>query len=315
MSALDELRNNKIGDEFLALLQRTVGAVARSAQFPPPGGRRHWDDDAVRTTVADFLASNQTPRRLTDLRTHCRADEALRARLQRTVRNFLADKGRRTPVGRLVLRFNEVLSRDSDFARDGSYWRLVGTATEAPIVDFDRLLSAVTAVELVVPAAWRKGDRKSPEIDAQSVVRVARAALEVAGGPLRPADLAQLAAKRLGIGAAPLSLDATAFDPPSASRPADSTGTDALASIRAHEVLSKLNDAERASIGFAALSVEALGEVLGVSGSRAHLIRRRSIAILQDELVNDEDGQTVADALFELTRIWSETWMTGHGPT
>src|SRR4051794_40978869 len=115
VTALDELRDQKIGDEFLALLQRAIRAAVRDGRYPPPEGQLGWDPDAVRATVADFLASNQTPRRLTDLRTHCRTDEALKARLQRTVRNFLADTGRRTPVGRLVLRINEVLDGDPAF--------------------------------------------------------------------------------------------------------------------------------------------------------------------------------------------------------
>lgn len=307
MSALEELQSQEIGDEFLALLQRTVGAVARTGLYPGPGGRDHWDADAVRATVADFLASKQTPRRLTDLRTHCRTEQGLKARLQRTVRNFLADNGRRTPVGRLVRRFNEVLTAETGFERDGAHWRLAGTATEPSVVEFDRLANVVAAIEVVVPPAWLKGDRKSPEIDKASVIRVARTALDAAGGPLRPADLAQLAAKRLGLGGVPLSLDATAFDPaPPSARPGDSTSADALVNIRAYEVFSRLNDAERLSIGLPRFSVEALGEALGVSGSKAHLVRKRAVAILQDELGDEEDGQAVADAVLELARIWSE---------
>jgi hypothetical protein len=316
MSALEELRSGKTGDDFLALLQRTVSAVARTGLYPAPGGRAHWDKDAVRTVVAEFLASKQSPRRLTDLRTHCRTEHALKARLQRTIKNFLADSGRRTPVGRLVRRFNEVLATDPQFERDGVYWRLAGTTDEPVVVDFERLLSVVAGVEVHVPAAWLRGHRKSPDIDGASVLRVARAALDTAGGPLRPADLAQLAARRLGLGTPPLSLEAAAFEPvPPAHRSSDVTGSEALVMIRAHEVFSRLNTSERLSIGQSRMSVEALGEALGVSGSKAHLIRKRAVAILQDELGEEEDGQAVAEALFEIARIWSEVWMTGHGPT
>lgn len=316
MTALAELQRGEVGEAFLTLLQRTIGAVARVGLYPPPGGREHWDAEAVEVTVADFLASGQTPRRLTDLRTHCRTDEALRARLQRTIRNFLADAGRRTPVGRLVLRFNEVLGADPDFARDGVHWRLAGTTSAPSIVDLDRLVGVVAALEVSVPSAWTKGDRQSPEIDRASVVRVARAALEAAGGPLRPADLARLAARRLGLGAPPLSLEATAFDPaPVDACPADPTGSGALVDLRAREVLSRLNEAERASIGHPDLSVEALGRSLGVSGSKAHLIRRRAVALLRDELGDEDDGQAVAQAVFDLARIWSGSWMSERGAT
>ncbi len=316
MTALAELQRQEVGEAFLALLQRTVGAVARAGLYPPPEGRDHWDAEAVTTIVADFLAADQTPRRLTDLRTHCRTDQALRARLQRTIRNFLADAGRRTPVGRLVLRFNEVLGEDPAFERDGIYWRLVGTTAAPGIVDLDKLVGVVAPLEVTVPSAWSKGDRQSPEIDRPSVVRVARAALEAAAGPLRPADLAQLAARRLGLGAPPISLDASAFDPaPVDVRSADPTGSGALVDLRAQEVFSRLNESERASVAHLHLSVEALGRSLGVSGSKAHLIKRRTVSILQDELGDEEDGVAVANAVFELARIWSESWMPPHEPT
>lgn len=316
MSALEELRERKIGDDFLALLSRTVGAVAREGRYPAPSGREYWDADDVRMVAGGFLASAQTPRRLTDLRTHCRTEQALKARLQRTVKNFLADSGRRTPVGRLVLRFNDVLAKDTSFERAGIYWCLTGTDGEPAVVDFDQLVKVVAGIDVLVPPAWLKGDRNSPEIDNPSVLRVARAALEAAGGALRPSDLAKLAAERLGLGRAPLSLEAFAFEPvPTGGRSADVTGTDALIDICADEVFARLNEKERLSVGLAALSTDSLGEVLGVSGSKAHLIRRRALTILQDELGNEEHGQAIADAVLELARLWSETWMTQDGPT
>lgn len=316
MSALAELRARRIGDDFLALLSRTVGAVAREGRYPAPSGREQWGSEDVRMVVAGFLASTQTPRRLTDLRTHCRTEQALKARLQRTVKNFLADSGRRTPVGRLVLRFNEVLTKDPSFERDGIYWRLAGADIEPAVVDFDLLVNVVAAIDVRVPPAWLQGDRNSPEIDTPSVVRVARAALEAACGALRPSDLAKLAAERLGLGKAPLSLEAFAFEPaPMGRDSADVTGTDALINIYADEVFARLNEKERLSVGLAALSTQSLGEVLGVSGSKAHLIRRRALTILQDELSDEEHGQAIADAVLELARMWSETWMTQPGPT
>lgn len=316
MSALEELRDRTIGDDFLALLSRTVGAVAREGRYPAPSGREFWDADDVRMVVASFLASTQTPRRLTDLRTHCRTEEALKARLQRAVKNFLADNGRRTPVGRLVLRFNEVLTKDTSFERHGIHWRLVGTNAEPAVVDFDHLIKVVAGIDVRVPPAWLNGDRNSPELDNASVLRVARAALEAARGALLPSDLAKLAAERLGLGRAPLSLEAFAFEPvPTGARTSDVTGTDALIDIYADEVFARLNEKERLSVGLAAFSTASLGEVLGVSGSKAHLIRRRALTILQDELGTEPHGQAIADAVLELARMWSETWMTQHGAT
>lgn len=309
MTALDELRAGRTGEQFVALVQRTIKAVAIARGFPPPEGHGSWGGQALATAVHDFLTSAQTPRRLTDLRTHCRTDEALKGRLERTVRNFLADSGRRTPVGRLVLRFNDVLRKEAAFERRGGYWALTGTTAEPAPVDLDALTNAVAAVEVVVPTAWESGDRQSPDLDADSVVRVARAALENAGGPLRTSVLAQVAARRLGIGGAPLSLDASAFDPsPPAQLSQDATGEEVLVRMRADEVFALLNDHERIAIGLPEVPVSKLGPILGCSGSKAALIRKRAVMILQTELRSDESGQAIAHAVLERARTWTESW-------
>ena len=309
MTALEELRAGRAGEQFVALLQRTIRAVAVARGFPPPDGHDSWGGNALTTAVNDFLASPQTPRRLTDLRTHCRTDDALKGRLEPTVRNFLADYGRRTPVGRLVLRFNDVLRKDPTFEKRGAMWALAGTTTEPAPTDLDALTSAVAGVEVVVPAAWDSGDRQSPDLDAGSVIRIARAVLEQAGGPLRPSVLAQVAAQRLGIWGAPLSLDASAFDPsPPALVSHDATGDDVLVRIRANEVVALLNDHERVAIGLPEVPVAKLGPMLGCSGSKAALIRKRAITILRAELRSDENGQAIADTVLELARTWTETW-------
>jgi len=309
VTALEELEAGRAGELFVALLQRTMRAVAVARNFPPPDGHDSWGGNALATAVNDFLASPQTARRLTDLRTHCRTEDALRRRLEPTVRNFLADYGRRTPVGRLVLRFNEVLRRDPTFERRSAMWALANTTTEPAPTDLDALTSAVAGVEVVVPAAWESGERQSPDLDADSVVRIARAVLEKAGGPLRASVLAQVAARRLGIWGTPLSLDASAFDP---SPPAlvfhDGTGDEAFVRIRANEVLALLNDHERVAIGLPEVPVAKLGPVLGCSGSKAALIRKRGVTILQAELRSDENGQAIADTVLELARTWTESW-------
>jgi hypothetical protein len=316
MTALDELKRAEVGDEFLSLLHRTVRAVAIARNFPAPVSHDHWDADAIKTVVGDFLASAQTPRRLQDLATHCRTEDALKRRLQETVRNFLADAGRQTPVGRLVLRINEVLGRDEGFERQGRCWAIAGSVAEPAAVDIDALARAVSGVAITVPTAWTKGSRQSPEIDADSVVRLARAVLDAAGGPISAAVIAQAVAKRLGLGAAPLSIEATAFDPPQpSSLSPDTTGNEALLAIRVHEVFGLLNDVERVAIGVPAVPVAELGPMLGVSGSKAALIRKRAVAILKGELGEEEGGQAVADAVFDLAQSWTQSWMTKTDPT
>lgn len=311
MTALAELQAGTPSDEFLALLARTLRAVATAGNFPAPEGHAHWDADAVASAAADFLASPQTSRRLTDLAVHCRTDDALRARLQRTVRNYLADLGRRTPVGRLVLRFKEVLTNDPAFGLADGYWSLTGANAEPAGVDIDSLTAAMAQVDVVVPTAWATGNRQSPAVDADSVILLARSALTAAGGALRVTDMAKAGARRLGLDRAPLSLESTGFDPPAPSpMSADATGDQVLVDIRVDEVcFRRLNDHERIAIGLVAVPVAKLGPILGVSGSKAALIRKRAVAILQDELRDEEGGQAVADAVLDLARRWAESWM------
>ena len=181
MSAIDELIAGKPGADFVELLRLVIRAVGLGDGFPAPEGHSRWDGPAVMTCIADFFASAQTERRLTDLST-CPDDQALKAKLHRTVRNFLADQGRKTTVGRLVLRFNEVLVRTDGFDRCGPCWGRIGDPADAAEVDRDALIAAVSAIEVVVPTAYSTGDRKSPELDASSVIRITDAALTSAGG-------------------------------------------------------------------------------------------------------------------------------------
>lgn len=303
MSALEELRTGEIGGAFQALLQRTVLAVGIERNFPPPEGHSRWDRDALVSAANDFLTSPQTPRRLSDLRLRCRTEDALKRQLQEAVKNFFADNGRRTPVGRLVVRFNEVLGAEPGFERRGSMWALKGMSSESVVFDLDAVVGAVGSVALVVPTAWT-GKRSGPDVDAASVVRLALAALGAAGGPLRTSDLARVAALRLGLGAAPLSIEATGFDPPS-----EIVADDVVDDLRAHEVFSLLNDHERVAIGLIGEPVAKLGPILGVSGSKAALIRNRAAGILEEELKEEEGGQLVADLVLQMAKDWTDTWM------
>lgn len=307
MTALHELKAGTIGSEFLALLQRTVRAVAVSRGFPAPEGHPSWDAAAVNSAVNDFLSSPQTSRRLSDLATRCRTNDALRRQLQEAIKNFYADSGRRTPIGRLVLRINEVLRGDSSFERRGAFWAVEGSVAEPPVVNHDDLVAAIAAVEVVVPTAWT-GNRAGPDIDAPSVRRLALAALTAAGGPLRVGDIAQAVARRLGLGGAPLSIEATAFDVPSSRDDLDAENR-VVFEARAREVFECLNDYERVALGLPGVPVAKLGPMLGVSGSKAALIRKRAVTILQEELRDEEDGQVVADAVLDFVRDWTESWM------
>jgi hypothetical protein len=307
VSAIAELQAGAAGEEFVTLLRRTIRAVGVSRNFPPPDGHQRWDADAVHTAAAEFMADGQTPRRLTDLATHCGSDQALRARLQGAVRNFLADLGRRTPLGKLVLRINDVLSGEPAFRRVEGRWARAAGPAGAGNDDPDLLGRAIRTIDVVLPNWGHDARRAAPVADRATIVSLCEALLDAAGGSLTPRSLARAIGHRLGIGQAPVALEVNALDDPAAGHGAagaDRTGSEALRLIRATEVLAELNDAERMAVAHPEYTVRQLAPFLGASASKAHLIRQRAIDIIRVEVLDDSDGEAVALLVMELARAW-----------
>ncbi len=283
--------------------------------FPPPEGHPSWDADAVWSAASEFMSDAQTPRRLTDLAVHCATGDALRARLQGTVRNFLADLGRRTPIGKLVVRVNDVLRGEPGFRSVGGRWaRAADSSDVAGVDDPEALGRAIAGIDVVVPAWGHDAHRAAPVADRTTIVSLCDALLDAAGGSLTARALARAIGRRLGIGQAPLSLDANAFDggagtagaAGSSSPKADSTADEALRLHRAAEVLSQLNDRERLAVAYPELTVRHLAPVLGVSPSQCHVIRGRAAEVIRVELVDDDDAEGVALLVMALGRNWAD---------
>jgi hypothetical protein len=310
LGPLAELQAGEAGPRFAAELLRTIRAVAVARNFPPPDGHTAWDADAVRTVASEFLTDPQTPRRLADLAVHCASDAALRARLQGAVRNFLADLGRRTPIGKLVVRINDVLRSEPGFVRVGGRWARETGRRDPGSDDPDALSRAIASHEVVVPAWGNAAQRSAPVADRRTIVSLCAALLDAAGGALTPRALARAIGTRVGLGQAPLSLDVAALDGAAAQGPAlggDSTAAEALRMRRAGEVLAELNDRERAAIAYPELAVRQLAPLLGVSASQSHVIRGRAVETIRAELVDDDDAERVALLVMELARRWTET--------
>lgn len=309
--ALAELRAGRAGGEFTLELQRTIRAVAVGRNFPPPEGHRHWDADAVWSAASEFMSDAQTRRRLTDLAVHCATPDALRARLQGTVRNFLADLGRRTPIGKLVVRINDVLRGEPAFVLVAGRWALDGGPQEAGADDPEALGRAIAGITVIVPAWGHEARRVAPVADRATIVALCRSLLETAGGSLTARALARAIGGRLGVGQAPLSLDVSAFDRgagPSApaergaGAAADTTASEALRWERAGEVLAELNDRERLAVAYPELTIRQLAPVMGASPSQCHVIRSRAVEIIRIELVDDDDAEGIALLVMERGR-------------
>ena len=308
MTALAELQAGTAGPDFSSELHRTIRAVGVARNFPPPDGHGRWDADAVHAAASEFMTDAQTPRRLTDLAVHCATEEALRARLQGTVRNFLADLGRRTPIGKLVVRINDVLHTEEEFVRVDGRWARADRPGQAGNDDPAALGRAIAGHTIVVPGWGHDARRSAPVADRRTIVSLCTALLDAAGGSLTPRALARAIGTRLGLGQAPVSLDVAGFDPPSADVTVgdDSTASQALRLQRATEVLSELNDRERVALAYPEYTVRELAPVLGISRSQAHLVRGRAAQIIRLELLDDEDAERIALLVMELARAWVE---------
>jgi len=316
VSALAELRAGRVDVQFVAQLRRTIRAVAIARNFPAPDGRRLWDDESVGWVVSEFMADAGTPRRLTDLATVCMTEGALRARLQGTVRNFLADLGRRTPIGKLVVRINDVLGKSDAFVRVDGRWAIVGGPSEAGAANDEAFNQTIRSHPIVVPTWGHDARRSAPVADAESIGALCRSLLEVAGGSLTPRILATTIGRRLGIGQAPVSADISALDGgwPDPSQVNDRTASEALRSMRASEVLALLNDRERCAVAFPEYTVRQLAPLLGVSASQAHVIRRHAIELLKAELLEDDDAEGVVIQILDTASTWTRDRTTLADP-
>ncbi len=285
-------------------------AVAVARGFPPPGGGS-WTREEVDTVVAAFMADNQTPRRLADLALHCADDAAVARRLQGAVRNYLRDRGRATDVGRLVVRVRRALRENADFVHVGAdRWGLADAdITEPSTVTSDKLVAATADVEVVFPNWSSTTGRRPPFADRASMDALIRAVLLAADGSLLPGDIAAAIAPRLEVAARPLVFDVDSGDFPDDVTVGliDATGDEVVNRLRAREVVSLLSDRERIALAYTEIPVRELGPLMGVGSSQAHVIRQRAVAILRDELTDEDGGEEVAKMVFAMTRMLVET--------
>ena len=306
MSPLEELRSGIVGDEFVGLLTRTVQAVGPARNFPPPDGDR-WSAQAAADVASSFLSDPGTPRRIKWLILRCGDDRALAGALETIVRNFLADLGRQTELGRLVVRVRRALRECDDFVRrDDSYWGLAHGPGEPSGAGPDQLEAAAARVG-VTHQSWSPTSRRhAPFADKASIEAMITATLTAAAGTLRPNAIARALAPSLSV--APTSGITVELDPgdyPEDLRARGEDIGDVLADKeRAVEVASVLTDRERIAIAYHHLSVRELATLIGVGRTQTNVIRNRAVEILRAELAHEERGETIAVLVKEICETW-----------
>lgn len=303
------------GDDFVRLLARTVGSVAKARGFPPPEGHTRWTQDAVLEMTSAFLGDDQTPRRLADFAVHCKDDNGLRARLQGAVVNFFRDRARRTEIGRFIRRLRDVLvDIDGIVSVGDDRWRLVMSPDSPSSASPGALEGAANRERQVVKPDWRLDTRRNPPAaDRPTIARLAQRVLTVAEGSLSTAELARAMAPRLGLRAAPLtvSLGSGFLSDPAdiATDPADL----AMRAPRALDVFRRLSVRQRLIVANLNLSSRMIKPVIGVSHTQAAIARSQVISILKEELVNDSDGDAIALEVIEMAKNWYSNRTTDDG--
>jgi hypothetical protein len=314
MTPLGELlAGGRLGREGATALYRTVRAVVIGRGFPPPGGRPGWDADAVAEVAHDFLADERTPRRLTHLAVHAVDDDSFDRILHRMVLNFLRDGGRRTEIGRLMLRLRDVLGdRDEFVAEPGDRWRLTSQPPQPASMSPAALVQAASAeTDVTVPRWSAQTRRRPPAADAASLARLCRRVLEVAAGTVPLDQLAQSIAPRLGLTPLPLAQpvdDRDPFDTVAAPQHADAV----VDSMRAAEIFAILSQRERMLLAAAGTPVRELRSVIGVGPSQAAELQGRLRALLASELRDDENYEAVFFHLIDQARTWAIDRTTGQ---
>jgi hypothetical protein len=304
-------------DELAAQACEEIQAVARLDQayikllvalmweetrrFPvlcPPGG---WDRDAVEDFASEFFVE-KVQKLTAELVTVGVTPEALGKLMRRSVRNFLIDRARQTPLGRIRRKVEEdMLGNYPEFLQvpDGEEgagrWYLAGQSSFPYGGDFAPLVSAAYAVPGVKAVRW-SGPRRPPLTSDSSLRAVVTAVLTAADGSLEVAQLVHILAQRF----------------PAAAEPEDSTIDDALFERMTMEArddpgfaleiaesaaaaYDQLSPSQRAIVPYLDCDIKVIMEMLRVGRSRAYEAVKH-VRDMLDWLLPDDDTRGIVGA-------------------
>jgi hypothetical protein len=268
----------------------------------PPGG---WDRDELEGLVSEFFIKKGL--RLTaDLVTIGVTPEMVGKVMRRWIRNFLIDRARGTPLGRIRRKLEEdMLGQYPEFVQVPSgeegagRWYLAGQLSYPHGGDFTPLIEAAYAVPGVKAVRW-SGPRRPPLTSDASLRAIVAAVLTAADGSLEVAQLVHVVAQRFPAAAEPedVTIDDDTFDRV-ARMGSDDPGFvfEIEESIRA--VLDQLSPSQRAVVPCLDRDVNVVMEVLNVGRSRAYEAVKHVKGLLDRLLPDDETRGVVYAAVVE----------------
>ena len=222
--------------------------------------------------------------------------------MRRWIRNFLIDRARRTPLGRIRRKLEEdMLGQYPDFLQvppgeeGGGRWYLAGQPSYPYGGDFTSLIEAAYAVPGVKAVSW-SGPRRPPLTSDASLRAIVAAVLTAAGGSLEVAQLVHVVAQRFPAAAEPedVTIDDDTFDRVTRMyRDDPALEFETGESISA--VLDQLSPSQRALMPYLDCDVNTVMEVLNVGRSRAYEAVRHLKGLL-DRLLPDDGTRAVVYA-------------------
>ncbi|MFI6298339.1 hypothetical protein ACIBEJ_42580 [Nonomuraea sp. NPDC050790] len=292
MDAYRELQQFGHFDQLgLKLLFKLMREEVRRFPVLEPGSG--WTEDSVWDLVQSFFAAKG--RQVTAAVLAQTANlPSMERYLRRSIRNFLVSEARKTPVGSVRRKIEELLAATLKFEQVPSgtpgagRWQLVGAQFAPYSGELRPLVAAAYSVPGVLAVRW-SGERRAPLASDDSLIAILEAVFSAATGSLEVAALTWIFLQRFPAAAeyADATLDQTAFDlavAPFEDRP------DVLVEVgeRAQEVFAQLSPSQRALLPHLNKPAGDQMQVLGVGRTQAYEAAKKLKAVLS-EMVPDDD--------------------------
>ncbi len=264
----------------------------------PPGG---WNRDVVEGFVGDFFV--EKAQTLTaELVTIGVTAQVVGKVMRRWIRNFLIDRARDTPLGRIRRKLEEdMLGQYPEFhqvpsGEEGAgRWYLAGQPCYPYGGSFAPLIEAAYAVPGVKAVRW-SGPRRPPLTSDASLRAIVAAVLTAARGSLEVAQLVHVVAQRFPAAVEPedITIDDDTFDRVARMGSEDpGIGLETRESIRA--VFEQLSPSQQVLVPYLDRDITVVMEVLNVGRSRAYEAVKH-VKDLLDRLLPDDDTRGIVYA-------------------
>lgn len=288
-------------------LLRRLAATVRLRNFPAPSGGDTWSADELDDMVQDFLADKTGPARLVQLAINATDETHCHRLVDKTIKNFLADRAREDPRPKFRRTLREACTSDPTLDFDHDCIRRAGTPAEAAFAgNQDDLPRAAQRVEVAPPPWGEDAEREGPPTDRASLVALCHAVLDAAGAPVELRVMTSVLAERLEIRRAWDDRFDSSLDEPTQSVTDRSGAVSAGAYLLGVEIWEELDDRERELITFVGTGGRTGTEESDIDLGRS-AVQDRLTALqrkLSEALDGIADAEGVVRALFLLHADW-----------